>query len=77
MERLLGRFVSFVPFFCYKKFSAVKEEIEPVRGVVDYINEKNGWFRVAYQAGETVQHECFKETDIGEDVKLLGHKKNG
>jgi hypothetical protein len=77
MERLLGRLVSFVPCFCYKKsVLEANKETDSIRGVVDYINKENGWFRVAYRAGETVQHECFKEADIGEAVTLVGHKKN-
>lgn len=31
-----------------------------VTGTVVYLNPEHRYFRVSYQAGTTVQHECFK-----------------
>ena len=32
---------------------------DTVTGTVDYINEAHNWYRVRYEAGGLVQHECF------------------
>lgn len=75
MRELLGRPVKFIPCFQYKKefHNSGDEDIQPVRGVIDFISP-NGWFRIKYPAGDTVQHECFKECDIGTAVTLLGRR---
>lgn len=75
MRELLGRAVKFVPCFQYKKelHCAGDEPIQPVRGVIDFVSS-HGWFRIKYPAGDTVQHECFKECDIGTAVTLLGRR---
>jgi hypothetical protein len=77
MSNLLGETVAFVPCFMYKKsFHDNNEDIKPIRGVIKFVHERSGWFRVEYPAGNTVQHEDFKLVDIGKDVTVLGHKKN-
>lgn len=75
MNGLIGRPVKFIPCFQYKKefHNSRDEDIQPVRGVIDFISP-NGWFRCKYPAGNTVQHECFKECDIGTAVTLLGRR---
>lgn len=75
MVDLLGRPVSFIPCFLYKKeaHNTVDNDVKPVRGVISEINP-HGWFRIRYPAGNTVQHECFKECDIGTAVTLLGRR---
>lgn len=79
MNDLIGRSVMFQPCcFMQKNYSRESdcEHLQPVRGVIEFVNARNGWFRIKYTAGRTVQHECFKLVDIGKDVTLLGHKKN-
>ena len=77
MRALIGRPVMFVPSFFFKKeFHDTKDDmVRPVRGKIVEVN-RHGWFRVRYSAGDTVQHECFKQCDIGTAVTLLGHKKD-
>lgn len=76
MSDLLGRAVKFIPCYMYRKevHSTGDNDAQPVRGVIDFVSP-NGWFRCKYNAGNEVQHECFKECDIGRAVTLLGHKK--
>ena len=84
MKSLTGHPVVFFPCYLYNKelHSSSNKDIQPVRGVIEYINTEHGWFRIRYNAGNTVQHECFKLVDIGKDWKdgkdvvLCGHKKN-
>ena len=67
----------FVPCCKFKKdFRTPNEDdVQPIRGVIGYVNAKHGWFMVEYTAGRTVQHECFKLVDIGKDVTLIGRGK--
>lgn len=84
MKNLIGHPVMFFPCYLYNKelHSSSNKDIQPVRGVIEYINTEHGWFRIRYNAGNTVQHECFKLVDIGKgwkdgkDVTLCGHQKN-
>ena len=78
MDELLGKPVKFYPCFLYKKefHNTMDYDIQPVRGVIDFVHPTNGWFSVSYQAGGTTQRETFKECDIGGAVRLLGHKKD-
>lgn len=50
------------------------EYVKETTGTVDYINARHSYFSVRYEAGEEVLHECFKLSQIGEDVKLLGRR---
>ena len=76
MDELLGRAVKIYPCFLYKKEYqvGVDYDIQPVRGVIDFVHPTNGWFSVSYQAGGTMQRETFKEADIGGAVRLLGRR---
>lgn len=74
MKDLIGRPVSFVPCCAFKKEKYMADDAKPVRGVIEYVNEEHGWFRCKYHAGNEVQHECFKECDIGTAVTLLGRR---
>lgn len=75
MNKLIGCPVIFVPCCKYKKyFRNPEDDMQPVRGVIEYINERHGWFMVKYTAGRTVQHECFKLVDIGKVVELVGRR---
>ena len=62
----------FVPCCKFKK--DYEYEVQPVRGVIVYVNASHGWFMVEYTAGRTVQHECFKLVDIEKDVTLIGRR---
>lgn len=74
MNRLLGRRVLFVPDCLAGKEQGrpVIELQKPLSGVVDYVNIRHGWFAVRWNAGKTVQHECFMLCDIGREVTLVG-----
>lgn len=74
MGDLLGRPVMFVPTYLFKKELHMTEDVKPVRGVIDEVHEEHDWFRCKYQAGNTVQYECFKMCDIGTAVTLLGRR---
>ena len=78
MNDLIGCAVMFIPCHLYNKefHSSVNKDIQPIRGVIDYVNERHGWFCIRYNAVDTVWHECFKLVDIGKVVTLCGHKKN-
>lgn len=78
MKELLGRHVAFVPHCSFKQPNGrpLEELPPPVHGVVDFVHQKHGWFRVRWAAGESIQHECFKFCDIGKAVTLVGRKKN-
>lgn len=56
MKPKIGRQYRFTPCVWLKN----EETKKPVNGSIDYINWKNRFFRVAYQSGGTIQHECFK-----------------
>lgn len=75
MNNLLGQIVSFIPSCLYNNNKGyATDDIKPVRGTITEIS-KNGWFRVRWYAGDSVQHECFKEADIGKAVTLVGRSK--
>lgn len=76
MDSLIGKKVSFIPH-CLKDLDDGnrKWDADPINGVVECVNKKHGWFRVAYHAGRTVQYECFKFCDIGGAVMVHGNKK--
>ena len=70
--RLLRKKATFIPYFMRDKYRTIKEDAEPVHGVVTYVNRKHGWFCVSYRAGNTIQREGFKFCDIGEVVTVHG-----
>lgn len=73
IKNLLGRTVSFTPV-CMMSKQYQRSGFECyVRGRIVFIS-RHGWFRVRWYAGDTVQHECFKEADIGKDVTLVGKR---
>ena len=78
MNGLLGRWVLFVPNCLEGKENGrpVEDRQPPLLGVIDYVNASHGWFCVRWNAGKTIQHECFKLCDIGKVVDLVGRKKN-
>lgn len=77
MNGLIGREVAFMPYHVKDTNNGTRKFGEiTVRGVIDYVNEQHGYFAIAYRAGSSKQHECFKLRDIGEDVTLTGRKKN-
>lgn len=73
--KLLGKKASFIPCFEKEKTGqgrGVSEDIEQVTGRIDYVNQEHSWFSVTYQAGNTIQRECFKFCDIDEVVTVHG-----
>lgn len=73
--RLLGKKATFIPTSLMDKGGnggSIKEFAVPVDGVIEYVNKKHCWFCVAFEAGGTVQRECFKFSDIGERVEVHG-----
>lgn len=76
MNNLLGKAVRFVPHCSFKQAQGrePKELPPPVTGVVDFVHRDHGWFRVRWEAGKSIQHECFKFCDIGKDVTLIGKR---
>lgn len=78
MNGLLGMKAMFVPFCSIKQANGrPSEELPPpVKGVIDFVHWDHGWFRVRWYAGESIQHECFKFSEIGKVVELVGRKKN-
>ncbi len=45
-----------------------------VDGVVDFVNDAHGWFRVAYEAKGEINHECFKLPVLPVDrIKKIWH----
>lgn len=78
MNDLLGMNVKFVPF-CIMKQSQGRPTDElppPVFGRIVSVHWDHGWFRARWYAGKTIQHECFKFSEIGKVVELIGRKKN-
>ena len=72
MVSLLGKKVEFIPCCLYTKEAQKHTEYaHSVKGKIVEISD-NGWFRVRWYAGETVQHECFKLCDVGRWVKVFG-----
>lgn len=75
MNGLLGRQAVFIPYHIKDKDDGTRKWGEiTVRGVIDYVNAEHGYFAIAYRAGNSQQHECFKLRDIGEDVTLIGRR---
>lgn len=77
MTRLMGRQVKFVPACCMVHANGrPRDEVMPIiTGRVVFIHKDHGWFMVRWNAGKTVQHECFKLCDIGKVVVLVGRRK--
>ena len=74
---LQGRRATFIPHYAREKnYGSTFLEPTPVRGIIDVVNAKHGWFAVSYWASGIKQHECFKACDIGTAVTINGNKKD-
>ncbi len=67
VEHEIGDRMTFVPTAMLpgsgsmsKWANAPTEFAQPVTGRVVYINREHRWLRVAWENGESTQHECFK-----------------
>jgi hypothetical protein len=72
----LGQEVRFAPFEPFTGFGADASRGKLVTGTVVYVNYRHGWFSVEYDCGGTKQRTSFHFDEIGEEVKICGHKKN-
>jgi hypothetical protein len=72
----LGQKVKFDPSEPLSGFGAATSRGNFVTGTVVYINWRHGWFSVEYDCDDTKQRTSFRFEDIGEEVKVCGHKKN-
>jgi hypothetical protein len=56
----------FVPAAYARASAGIKEMLPRVTGVVDYVNIRHGWYRVAYETKYFgTQHECFRIIEGG------------
>lgn len=73
MRNLIGKKATFTPdVSCTTGISEGLCYVEETTGKVVYVNEENNYFRVEYEAGGDVLHECFKFSQIGKDVDIHG-----
>jgi hypothetical protein len=71
---MLGKRVQFIPAFIPRDCpaNAKAQKPEPVIGKIVYVNDKHSYFMAEYGWECSRQKECFKFSQIGKDVTILG-----
>jgi hypothetical protein len=68
-----GMKVRFTPFFSVNAIDTKEEAARRmITGTIAYINWANKCFWIAFACGGTKQMECFKFSQIGKDVVVIG-----